>query len=64
MQLSCDSTAPLTAVLAALARPCDDSSCAGLDPDEDKDLYWIAEAALCAPLPKGWGEFTDSNGNV
>lgn len=36
----------------------------GLDPVGDLDLFWIAEAALCAPLPKGWGEYTDANGNV
>ena len=31
---------------------------------EHKDLVWIAEAALCAPLPKGWAEYTDQKGNV
>jgi hypothetical protein len=36
----------------------------GLDVDEDADLIWIGEASLCAPLPKGWAEYTDANGNV
>ena len=35
-----------------------------MDPTIDAGLLWIAEAALCAPLPKGWSEYTDANGNV
>ena len=25
-----------------------------MDPEKDKDLLWIAEEALTAPLPKHW----------
>jgi hypothetical protein len=35
-----------------------------MDPTVDGGLLWIAEAALCAPLPKGWAEYTDAKGNV
>ena len=35
-----------------------------MDPAADGSLLWIAEAALCAPLPKGWAEYTDAKGNV
>ena len=28
----------------------------GLNPDEDEEFLWIAEEALCAPLPAGWTE--------
>lgn len=36
----------------------------GMDPTTEGGLLWIAEAALCAPLPKGWAEYTDAKGNV
>ena len=36
----------------------------GMDTDRDKDMLWIAEAALCAPLPSGWAEYTDKKHNV
>lgn len=29
----------------------------------DVNLLWIAEEALCAALPEGWGEYTDAEGN-
>lgn len=35
-----------------------------MDPTVDTGLLWIAEAALCAPLPEGWSEYTDAKGNV
>ena len=28
----------------------------GLNPDVDEEFLWIAEEALCAPLPAGWSE--------
>jgi hypothetical protein len=28
----------------------------GLDPAKDAEFMWIAEEALCAPLPAGWTE--------
>lgn len=28
----------------------------GLNPDVDEEFLWIAEEALCAPLPGGWSE--------
>ena len=36
----------------------------GIDTVKHGSLLWIAEAALCAPLPKGWAEYTDNKGNV
>ena len=36
----------------------------GLDLAMDHDLLWIAEEALCAPLPQGWTEHTDSEDNI
>jgi chromosome segregation ATPase len=36
----------------------------GIDPTMDHDLLWIAEEALCCPLPPGWTEHTDSEGNI
>jgi len=36
----------------------------GLDTALDHELLWIAEEALCCPLPPGWSEHTDSEGNV
>lgn len=35
----------------------------GMDPIADVNLLWIAEEALCAALPEGWGEYTDAEGN-
>ena len=35
----------------------------GMHPEEDKDLHYIAEWALTAPLPAGWSEHTDAAGN-
>jgi hypothetical protein len=36
----------------------------GLDTALDHELLWIAEEALCCPLPPGWSEHNDSEGNV
>ena len=35
----------------------------GMDPDEDKELLYIAEWALTAPLPDSWTAHLDSEGN-
>ena len=35
----------------------------GMDPVEDKDLLYIAQWALTAPLPEGWSEHVDQEGN-
>ena len=35
----------------------------GMDPEADKDLFYIAEWALTAPLPEGWTEHADASGN-
>ena len=35
----------------------------GMDPVADKDLLYIAEWALSAPLPEGWTEHVDTSGN-
>lgn len=35
----------------------------GMDPVADKDLLYIAEWALTAPLPEGWTEHLDQEGN-
>ena len=35
----------------------------GMDPVQDKDLLYIAEWALSAPLPEGWTEHVDTSGN-
>ena len=35
----------------------------GMDPAADKDLLYIAEWALSAPLPEGWTEHVDTSGN-
>eukprot|EP00741_Cyanophora_paradoxa_P000330 tig00000403_g321.t1 len=34
----------------------------GMDPVLDAELLWIAEEALVAPLPDGWGEYYDPDG--
>uniref|UniRef100_A0A7S3DC38 WW domain-containing protein n=1 Tax=Palpitomonas bilix TaxID=652834 RepID=A0A7S3DC38_9EUKA len=36
----------------------------GMDPVEDEHLLWIAEMALTAPLPIGWSEHLDDDGNI
>ena len=36
----------------------------GIDPDVDTDLIWIAVEGLSAPLPDGWSEHVDENGNL
>jgi hypothetical protein len=35
----------------------------GMHPEDDKDLHYIAEWALTAPLPAGWSEHSDASGN-
>ncbi|GHP02817.1 hypothetical protein PPROV_000157200 [Pycnococcus provasolii] len=35
----------------------------GMDPVMDKHLLYIAEWAITAPLPEGWTEHTDADGN-
>ena len=35
----------------------------GMNPTEDRDLLYIAEWALTAPLPDGWTEHNDASGN-
>ena len=35
----------------------------GMHPEDDKDLHYIAEWALTAPLPAGWSEHADAAGN-
>ena len=35
----------------------------GMDPVSDKELLYIAEWALSAPLPEGWTEHVDTSGN-
>jgi len=35
----------------------------GMDPEADKELLYIAEWALTAPLPDGWTEHSDASGN-
>lgn len=34
----------------------------GMDIEADRDLLWIAEKALTAPLPSGWVEYLDPEG--
>lgn len=36
----------------------------GMDPEARPDLLWIAHLALTAPLPAGWSEHHDAQGNV
>eukprot|EP01052_Picozoa_sp_SAG31_P006458 SAG31_NODE_297_length_18175_cov_68.266659_14_plen_679_part_00 len=36
----------------------------GIDPTMEHDLLWIAEEALCCPVPSGWTEQVDSEGNI
>ncbi len=36
----------------------------GMDIEEDKEFLWIAAAAIRAPLPVNWVEFTNENGEV
>ena len=35
----------------------------GMDPIADKDLFYIAEWAINAPLPEGWTEHLDEDQN-
>jgi hypothetical protein len=35
----------------------------GMDPDADQSLFYIAAWALTAPLPDGWSEHVDADGN-
>ena len=35
----------------------------GMDPIADKDLFYIAEWAINAPLPEGWTEHLDEQQN-
>ena len=35
-----------------------------MDPEQDSEFLWIAEMALQAPLPVGWTEHNDTEGNV
>lgn len=35
----------------------------GMDPDDDRDLLYIAEWAIMAPVPDGWTEHLDNDGN-
>ena len=37
----------------------------GMDPDseQDKELLYIAKWAIMAPVPEGWMEYTDGDGN-
>ena len=36
----------------------------GLDPEEDTDLFWIAEQAYHAHLPSNWAQYSDDKGNL
>ena len=36
----------------------------GIDPVEDKEFLWLAEEALCAPLPPHWTEHLDPDKGV
>lgn len=36
----------------------------GMDPDEDTDLFWIAEQAYHAHLPSNWAQYSDDKGNL
>ena len=36
----------------------------GIDPSNESSLLWIAQEAIQAPLPAGWSDHTDDNGNV
>ena len=36
----------------------------GIDPSKESSLLWIAQEAIQAPLPAGWSDHTDNNGNV
>lgn len=36
----------------------------GIDPMEDKEFLWLAEEALCAPLPPHWTEHLDPDKGV
>ena len=36
----------------------------GIDPSSESSLLWIAQEAIQAPLPAGWSDHTDDNGNV
>ena len=36
----------------------------GIDPVAESQFLWIAEEMLCAPLPDGYTEHTDDEGNI
>ena len=36
----------------------------GIDPMADKEFLWLAEEALCAPLPPHWTEHLDPDKGV
>ena len=36
----------------------------GMDPQEDTDLFWIAEQAYHAHLPPNWAQYADDKGNL
>ena len=36
----------------------------GMDPEEDTDLFWIAEQAYHAHLPSNWAQYSDDKGNL
>ena len=36
----------------------------GMDINEDREFLWIAAAAIHAPLPSNWQEFTSDNGEI
>uniref|UniRef100_A0A7S0TLQ5 WW domain-containing protein n=2 Tax=Hemiselmis andersenii TaxID=464988 RepID=A0A7S0TLQ5_HEMAN len=36
----------------------------GMDTVKDKDILWVADMALSAPLPEEWSEHQDANGNI
>lgn len=36
----------------------------GIDPTNEKQLVWIAERALLAPLPRNWEEISTPDGKV
>ena len=31
----------------------------GVAPEEREELRWLAERAICAPLPEGWAQFEE-----
>ena len=35
----------------------------GIDPQTEGGILWLAKKCMHTPLPKGWREFSDSDGN-